>query len=702
MRLSSLIFLCAFILVTARGQEEITPLETVVVTATLDETRLTDVPYSADSISARKILERSYPSLPDALRDTPGIYVPRTAPGQSSPVIRGFTGFRNLLLIDGVRLNNSVFREGANQYWATVDPFLVDRLEVVKSSSSVLFGSDAIGGTVNALTKSAYAPAGTPAGSSYISEEADYRWSSGDQSHIGHVEASLGQSALWGLRFGFSPLSVGDIRAADLGRQSHTGYDGLSFDAKLDVDLSSEAKLIVAYQQTDLNDVWRTHSTIYGVSYAGTTPGSDLERILDQRRQLAYAQLAITDPNDWLNNARFSMSWQRQAEWQDRLRDTGKRDLSEFTVDTVGLWFEATTDPTTIGTLAFGASFYRDYVDSAGYSFDESGAFLGNEIQGPVGDDSTYDQFAVFVQDKIALGSDVDLYLGIRYTHAATDIGRLEDPDTGLPVSYANDWDNVVGNARVLWRAVSEERLSLYGGISQGFRAPNLSDLSRLDSARSDERQIPALDLDPEQYVTFEIGARSQLGAVQFGMSYYYTLVEDQITRTPIGAIIDDERIVTKRNSGQGFVQGLEADAAWNITTGWRLFGHLTWTDGAVDQYPTADQRIVREPISRLMPFMGQIGLRWEPIDTLSFELIGTGAVRADRLNSGDRADTERFPPNGTPGWFTVDLRANWQARPNFLLTAALENATNADYRYHGSGSNQPETSIILGTHVKF
>ena len=504
------------------------------------------------------------------------------------------------------------------------------------------------------------------------------------------------------MRFGFSPLSVGDIRAAGLGRQSHTGYDGLNFDVKLDVDLSPKARLTFAYQQTDLNDIWRTHSTIYAESYEGTTPGTDRERILDQRRQLAYAQLALIEPAEWLNSARFSFSWHRQTEGQDRLRSSRRRELSEFTVDTLGLWFQGDAASTPVGDIGFGASFYRDYVDSVAYTFDENGASRGSEIQGPVDDDATYDQFAIFVQDKIALGRDLDLYLGARYTHIAADIGKIEDPGTGLATSYANDWDNVVTNARLLWRATGDERLHLYGGVSQGFRAPNLSDLTRLDSARSDERQIPALDLDPERYLTFEVGAHTQLGPVQASVSYYYTLIEDQITRPPTGAIVDGERIVTKRNAGEGCVQGIEADASWAVAKGWRLFCHLAWTDGELDQYPTADQRIAREPISRLVPFLGQIGLRWEPLDTLSVEVVGTGAARADRLNSADRADTERFPPNGTPGWFTIDLRANWQARKNLHLTAAIENLTNTEYRYHSSGANQPGTSVVLGARVTF
>jgi len=83
----------------------------------------------------------------------PGVMVQKTGHGQGSPYIRGFTGFRTLLMIDGIRLNNAVFRDGPNQYWNTVDPFSIERLEVVKGPSSVLYGSDAIGGTVNVITR---------------------------------------------------------------------------------------------------------------------------------------------------------------------------------------------------------------------------------------------------------------------------------------------------------------------------------------------------------------------------------------------------------------------------------------------------------------------------------------------------------------------------------------------------------------------
>lgn len=112
------------------------------------------------------------------LRDVTGIMIQETAFGQGSPYIRGFTEFRNVFLVDGIRLNNSVFREGPNQYWNTVDPFSLERLGVVKGPGSVLYGSDAVGGTVNAISKS---PALDQTGRSY-SSSTTYRAASAENS----------------------------------------------------------------------------------------------------------------------------------------------------------------------------------------------------------------------------------------------------------------------------------------------------------------------------------------------------------------------------------------------------------------------------------------------------------------------------------------------------------------------------------------
>ena len=109
--------------------------------------------------SAIYVLYSSVGTLNNAKRTTanildglPSVMIQKTSYGQTSPYLRGFTGYRTLCMIDGIRLNNSGFRSGPNQYWNTIDPFSIGQYELVLGPGSVLYGSDAIGGVLNALT----------------------------------------------------------------------------------------------------------------------------------------------------------------------------------------------------------------------------------------------------------------------------------------------------------------------------------------------------------------------------------------------------------------------------------------------------------------------------------------------------------------------------------------------------------------------
>ncbi len=117
-------------------------LNPLIVTAT--RTDDDNVPYAVDKISAETIRNEARRTLPEALQYTPGVLVQKTTQGHGSPYVRGFTGRQNLLLVDGVRLNNSVWRSGPVQYWNTVDPYSLESMELVKSQGSVMYGSSLI------------------------------------------------------------------------------------------------------------------------------------------------------------------------------------------------------------------------------------------------------------------------------------------------------------------------------------------------------------------------------------------------------------------------------------------------------------------------------------------------------------------------------------------------------------------------------
>lgn len=671
------------------GAEPAATLEETVVTATRTDERRLDAPYSVDVIGERDVAEKSVRTAPDALREVPGVMVQKTSHGQGSPFIRGFTGFRTLFLVDGIRLNNSTFREGPNQYFNTVDPLSVERFEIVKGPSSVLYGSDAIGGTVNAITKT---PTGYGEG-----VQTDFglynRFSSAERSYIGHPELSLTVDRRLGFFAAGSAKEFGDVQGGDdIGRQEETGYDEWDLDLKAEYRLSDGARLVVAHQRVQQNNVPRTHSTVFAESFAGTAVGTDLRRDLDQDRELTYVQYHAEELDGFVSAVRASVSWHEQREREDRVRGSGAQSLTGVDVGTAGAWVQFDS-PSPVGLFTYGVEYYHDNVNS----FSSASA-----IQGPVADDAAYDVVGLFVQDQIPLSDRLEVTLGARFNYARADADRVQDPETGDAISVEEDWSSFVGSARASYFLVPEH-WALFGGVSQGFRAPNLSDLTRFDIARSNELEVPAPGLDPEHFVSYEVGLKAQYERLSMQVAYFYTDIRDMIVRVPTGETVDDDAVVTKLNAGDGYVQGIELGASYRLADDWTVFGAVTWQDGEVDTFPSAAADKEREPLSRLMPTTVLTGLRWDsPRRDLFVEGTLTVADEQDDLATSDLLDNQRIPPGGTPGYEVLSLRAGWRLNPNALLTVAVENVTDEDYRIHGSGVNEPGRNFVAGLQLNF
>jgi len=658
-------------------------LEESVITATLSARRSLDTPYSEDVVSEEQLERRAYRTVPQALRDTPGIFVQETAVGQGSPFIRGFTAFRNLFLVDGIRLNNSVFREGPNQYWNTVDPYTIESLEIVKGPSSVLYGSDAIGGTVNARTRNPYAFEGGRT----FGGQLFYRGSTAESSNWARAEASF-VAGNTGVLMGIGGKDFGSLYAGgSTGRQPNTGYTQVDGDLKVETFLDPDTRMVFGFQHVAQNDVPRTHRTIYGKSFQGTTVGSELRRDLDQRRTLAYGQLHGDNVDSWYDRYSVSLSWHEQEETRHRTRTSGK-DEQGFEVGQLGLLGNLSSD-TSIGRLTYGFDYYHDDVSSFSSS---------NPIQGPVGDDSTYDLLGVYVQDEIEASDRLGFVLGARFNYAALDSNSVQDPVSGDAIALDDDWSAFVGSARVLYR-LDEDRVHLFGGISQGFRAPNLSDVTRLDSARSNEFEIASPGLDPEYYTQYEVGVKTRSDVASSQVALFYTDISDQIVRFPTGNTNGSgEFEIVKDNVGDGYVYGVEAGGARTLARDWTLFGNAAYQKGEVDTYPTSAQVLEREYLSRLMPFTAQLGVTWErPGSDFWAEVQLIYAADADRLSSRDEGDTDRIPPGGTREYLIANLRGGWRVTDGVTLDLALENLADVNYRVHGSGQNMPGFNVIVG-----
>jgi hemoglobin/transferrin/lactoferrin receptor protein len=245
---------------------------------------------------------------------------------------------------------------------------------------------------------------------------------------------------------------------------------------------------------------------------------------------------------------------------------------------------------------------------------------------------------------------------------------------------------------------------NVYGGVSQGFRAPSLSDLTSFDVARSGEQEVPSPGLQEENYIGYEVGTKVRSGTVAGQLAWYYTDIEDQILRFPTGATnAAGQPIVTKDNVGEGYVEGVELQYGWEFCERTSLFGVQSWQYGRVSNFNNNGSTRGEEFVSRLMPFTTIVGLRWQDMaGRFHAETHVVRAEDADKTSAGDNRDTQRIPPGGTPGYTLWNLQCGWQIDDRTTFELACENVTDVDYRVHGSGSNGLGRNFVIGMRVLF
>lgn len=665
-----------------------TLFEETVVTASRIEEESSEVPFSTEIINSGDFLENSFRTVPEALALTPGVSVQKTAHGHGSPFIRGFTGRQNLYLIDGVRLNNSTFRSGPVQYANTIDGFGLAQLELVKSQGSVLYGSDALGGTVNALTTgSGYRDR---EGGFFQSGEAIYRYDTNSHSHLGRVQQTIGEGGLWGLTLGVTYKEFGDVRSNAFGRMVGTGYPEQNYDAKFEWSPTEGLHLTLAHQYLNQDEVRRWHSTNRNPGgWEGLAAGTFNDRIYDQERSLSYLKIEHELFHSWVDRytATFSYQTSQDSEFQDRSATDVRSQVIETDTYGVSLQLESTLAADT--TLLYGVDYYEDHIDSAGTRTGRD-----PRTQRPLADDSTYRSFGLFAQARRPWSERFETTAGVRYTAASADLGRVFDTTFGSDLSASDDWQALVFDARAIFHF--DETWSAFGGISQGFRAPNVDDLSGNLTSRSGTTSLGNLELDAEKSITFELGTRARADRFSLENALFATLVEDLIVGVPVAAGSATE---VTTNASEAWIVGAEAEGAYRVTDSLSLSGFLTWQYGDAERPEFIGGDSITEPVSRIAPFRGSLALRYENPDSDWWaEARVIAAARANRLSAGDRTDNERIPPGGTPSYLVANVSAGWQATEDLSLVLALQNLTDEDYRIHGSGLNEAGFGAVLTT----
>src|SRR5688572_28261031 len=316
-------------------------LSEVTVTATRKPQEKHLIPYTIQSLSLVDFEKYQPRTTPEALVGLTGVFVQKTNHGGGSPFIRGLTGNQTLILIDGIRLNNSTFRYGPNQYLNTIDPFTINRIEVAEGTGSVQYGSDAMGGVIQVFTSDQ----GFSNGSREWSGRTVAKYMTGDMEKTVRGEATYSSKNVVA-SVGAGYKKFGDLIGGDTtGRQAPSGYEEFAFDVKTKFAFREDIALTLAHQF-----VRQHYVPVYHKLKLENFAVNEFE---PQQRMLTYAKLNIQGKHAWLSNVDIITSWQQHLEGRNsRKNGSNSFRFEKDKVNTLGL----TTDLSSVFSKVWSAN----------------------------------------------------------------------------------------------------------------------------------------------------------------------------------------------------------------------------------------------------------------------------------------------------------------------------------------------------------
>jgi outer membrane receptor protein involved in Fe transport len=660
-------------------------LQEVTVTATRGERASFEVP-SAVTIIDRGETERRAPTvLPDLLRGEEGVFVQQTTPGQAAPIIRGLIGSGILMLVDGMRLNAAFFRSAPNQYFALVDPYNVERIEVVRGAGSTLYGSDAMGGVINVITP-------IPrfvADQWQLHGRALVQFSSADTSWVNRVSVQGGKTGV-SISGGFTYQDHNDLRGGgDIGIQRPSGYTVYAGDGAIFLERGSH-DLLLGFQYLQQPKTPRFDELIPG--FGQTQPSSAVFFFEPNDRLFLHGRYRLRNPVPFVDRLEFNVAFQEINDDRRSRGFTSPREDRERNRDSlIGLTLQLTSQWREWMTLTYGGEIYLDEVRSsrAGRNINTGAPSV---LQGRFADGSTLNSYGFYLQDEIRLHPRLTAILGLRLSHFDVDIPQADrGPGTAAHLS-TNDLTGNIGLVYHLTPAVN-----LVTNFGRGFRVPNVFDFSTLGPRPGNRFNIPNANLSPEEVLTIDAGVKVTLPRFTGELFGFYTDFRDKIEDVPTGEVTPDGRIVVQgMNLNSVTLFGVEAGGRLRVLDNLETYGSLNFTWGEEE---FRDGRTV--PADRIPPVNGQVGVLYRPMPRFWVEPFMRFAAKQDRLSDRDRIDP-RINPNGTPGWVTANFRLGWDIDERFRARLAVENLFDQPYRDHGSGINAPGINAIVSLEARF
>ncbi len=719
-------------------------LEEVFLSASKGQENTTRIAEQIAIFSSKEIQNLAPQSAADMLANISGVKVQKTQFGGGSPVLRGMEANRILLVVDGVRMNNAIYRKGHLQNSITVSPNNLDRTEVIFGPSSVIYGSDALGGVIHYYTRKPKTSEKTNINTDFL-----VRYSTINQektiqggvevqmkkfasftsvSHSSFDDLKMGQNrkhnfANWGKQFEYSNNSEffynpDPVFNSNPSNQKNVGFEQTDILQKFYVPVNPKLAVNFNFQYSTTTDINRfdklTERKNNRLKYAEWFYGP-------QNRLLLSSQFNLDLKKNWLNNGTITLAYQNIKESRiSRKFDSFDR-LSGFEkVDVFSLNGDFSTNLKNKVNRNFGYGFEFAYNDVTSTSKGEVIEVQGNKIIGisdtfivqtryPDGG-SSYLSSAVYADYRQDLSKKSTLNTGIRLTNTILQAEWIDETFITLP-----DMDISLKNTAVTLTAgyvfKPNTNWKINGVLSSGFRSPNIDDIGKVREKRG-EVTVPNVDLQPEFAYNFEAGFMKYFKNKKsfLGFTTYYTLLDDYIVRAPFTIngsptiIYDGEEldVVANVNKGTAYIMGGTVSFKGNLSNTFSTKASVTYTKGKA--YDTD------EPLSSIPPIFGNIELNYVKNRLeLGLRFIFNGRKKLEDYNISEGIDNIEETPflvdedqyYGTPTWQTMNFYSRFKVNRNIDLLFNIDNIFDQHYKEFASAISAPGRNFsftVLGS----
>ena len=611
-------------------------LKEVVIAASKFEQQKRTIPFQIEQITASQIAFRNPQNAADLLMQTGQVFVQKSQGGGGSPVLRGFEANRVLLVIDGVRMNNAIYRGGHLQNVLRIDPALLERVEVVLGPNSVVYGSDALGGVMHFRTRN---PRLSTSNTATTTEANAYlRYSSANQERTGHVDLSWGGQK-WGILTSLTHATFGDLRQGNRRAAAYPNFGKLPFyatrqDGQDVAPPNSDPNVQVGsgYQQTDVYTkvLFQPSATVkhtLNVQYSNTSNVPRYDRLTEiannlprfaewyygpEKRLMAayhaeisrptalYDQLLVTAAYQDIEESRISRRFRNNV----RTSQIERVKVYTFNLDALkrrGLheWkygLEATYND--VNSTAFRTDIVTQNQTPSNTRYPDG----GNQMQ----------QFALYLTDQISFSNKFFLNAGLRYNVVGLKATFIDKTFFPFPFNEVRQSPSALsGNLGLVFSPSPKTKVSAL--FSTGFKAPNIDDLTKVFDSQPGAVIVPNPNLGSEFTYNYELSASQWVANVlKLEGTLFYTDFRNAIVTEPflfngqsqIQYAGRPSQVTANQNRRRATIQGFNAAVSVNLFKKISLYSTYNQTVGRIQE-----EKGGTSPLDYIPPSFGRTSL---------------------------------------------------------------------------------------------